>query len=87
MYYLHANGSATVKTRDNKTTFLHAEGGETLSIIAGGTITTSATSVSGLAAQVSYNHELVGPVGITGSLTANWANQLKTSTGPQLNNF
>ncbi|MCD1118736.1 DUF6443 domain-containing protein [Chryseobacterium turcicum] len=51
MYDLHANGSATVKTGDGETTLLHAEGGETLSIISGGIITTSATSVSGLAVQ------------------------------------
>lgn len=54
MYYLHANGSATVKTGDNKTTILHAEGGEALSMISGGTITTSQTSVSGLAVQGSF---------------------------------
>ncbi|KXH83739.1 DUF6443 domain-containing protein [Chryseobacterium kwangjuense] len=51
MYYLHANGSATVKTGDGKNTIFHAEGGESLSMISGGTIKTSATSVSGLAVQ------------------------------------
>lgn len=68
MYYLHANGSATVKTGDSKTTLMHAEGGEVLGMIAGGTITTSATSVSGLATQVSYNQQIAGSVGVTGSI-------------------
>lgn len=48
MYHLHANSFATVKTGDDKTELLHAEGGETLSMVSGGTITTSATIVSGL---------------------------------------
>lgn len=68
MYYLNANGSATVKTGDAETTILDAEGGETLGIISGGTITTSATSVSGLAAQISYTKQLSGPFWITGSI-------------------
>lgn len=68
MYYLHANGSATVKTGDAETTIFHAEGGESLSIISGGTITTSATSVSGLAAQVTYTKSIYGPLGFTGSV-------------------
>jgi hypothetical protein len=54
MYHLHANGSATAKTGDDKTELLHAEGGETLSMVSGGTITTSATSVNGLAIQASF---------------------------------
>lgn len=37
-------------------------------MISGGTTTTSATSVSGLAAQVSYTHQLLGPLGVTGSV-------------------
>ncbi|MDF2553615.1 MAG: hypothetical protein K0R77_2890 [Chryseobacterium sp.] len=68
MYYLHANGSATATTGDGETTLLYAEGGETLSIISGGTITTSATSASGLAAQISYNRQFLGPIGLTGSV-------------------
>lgn len=60
MYHLHANGFATVKTGDGTTELLHAEGGETLSMISVGTITTSATSVSGLAAQISYSRKILG---------------------------
>ncbi|WP_164466665.1 RHS repeat-associated core domain-containing protein [Chryseobacterium lactis] len=68
MYYLHANGSATERTGDGKITLDHAEGGRSMRMVSGGTITTSQTSVSGLAAQVSYTHQIAGPVGVTGSL-------------------
>jgi RHS repeat-associated protein len=68
MYYLHANGSATEKTGNGKTTLNHVEGGESMRMVSGGTITTSQTSVSGLAAQISYTHKLAGPVGATGSI-------------------
>lgn len=67
MYYLHANGSATVKTGDGKTTIFHAEGGESLSMISGGTITTSATSVSGLAVQGSITFAPLITPGFTAS--------------------
>ncbi|MCT2409283.1 RHS repeat-associated core domain-containing protein [Chryseobacterium antibioticum] len=68
MYYLHANGSATAKTGNNSVTLAHVESGNSIRTINGEKITSSATSVSGLAAQVSYNQKLVGPVGVTGSV-------------------
>ena len=39
MYYLNANGSATEKTGDGKTTLAHAEGGKSIQTIGGTTIT------------------------------------------------
>ncbi len=68
MYYLHANGSATEKTGNGKMTLSHAEGGKSIRMVSGTTITTSQTSVSGMAAQISYTHKLVGPVAATGSV-------------------
>ncbi|WP_426479827.1 DUF6443 domain-containing protein [Chryseobacterium sp. CBSDS_008] len=67
MYYLHANGSATAKTGNNSVTLAHVENGNSIRTINGEKITSSATSVSGLAAQVSYNQKLMGSVGVTGS--------------------
>lgn len=66
-YYLNANGSATEKTNYGDTTG-HVEDGKTMKMITGNTITSSATSVSGLSAQISYNQKLLGPLGVTGSL-------------------
>ncbi|PWW30642.1 DUF6443 domain-containing protein [Chryseobacterium sp. AG844] len=68
MYYLHANGSATAKTGNNSVTLAHVENGNSIRTINGEKITSSATSVSGLAAQVSYNQKLIGPIGVTGSV-------------------
>jgi RHS repeat-associated protein len=68
MYYLHLNGSATEKTGDNSFTLSHAENNNSITTINGETITSSATSVSGLSAQISYTKQLMGPFGVTGSL-------------------
>ena len=68
MYYLNANGSATEKTGDGKITLAHVEGGKSIETIAGTTITSSKTSVSGLSVQISYTKKLLGPFGITGSI-------------------
>lgn len=68
MYYLNANGSVTEKTGDGKIALDHIEGGKSLRTIAGTTITTSKTSVSGLAVQASYTKKILGNIGITGSI-------------------
>ncbi|WP_114820659.1 DUF6443 domain-containing protein [Chryseobacterium sp. KLBC 52] len=51
MYYLHANGSATAKTGNNSVTLANVESGNSIRTINGEKITSSATSVSGLAVQ------------------------------------
>ena len=51
MYYLNANGSITEKTGDTKITLSHIENGKSIKTPIGTTITSSKTSVSGMAVQ------------------------------------
>ena len=65
MYYLNANSSATEKTGDGKTTLAHVEGGKSIQTIGGTTITSSKTSVSGMAVQGTLNWTIGGGISLS----------------------
>ena len=65
MYYLNANGSATEKTGDGKTTLAHVEGGKSIQTIGGTTITSSKASVSGMAVQGTLNWTIGGGISLS----------------------